>query len=81
MIVMRQRQAVWREIPKACAARRYESGCGASTMSRASAAIRSGLCTRAIGVPLRPDQLAPQPEQRQRCAPVRVRPQRTRSSP
>jgi hypothetical protein len=75
MIAIRQRQMVSCESPKARPARRHESGCGAAIMSRTSATIRSGLCTRAIGVSLRPDQLDqldPQPEQRHRCAPVRV---------
>src|SRR5680860_542955 len=50
-------------------------------MSRTRATKRSGRCTRASGVPLRPDHVAPQAEQLHRCAPVRVRPHRMRSSP
>lgn len=66
MIIMRQRQDI---------------GCGASIMPRASATTRSGRCTRASGVLLRPDQVAPQPEQFHRCAPVLVRPQQMRAPP
>jgi len=74
MMAMRQRQTVLRDVPNASAARRHESGCGAAIMSRNSAATLSGRCTRASGVLLRPDEVAPQPEQRHRCAQACVRP-------
>jgi hypothetical protein len=54
--------------PRTSAARRQDIGCGASIMSRGSATIRSGRCTRARGVPLRPDHAALQFEQRHRWA-------------
>jgi hypothetical protein len=80
MIAIRQRQMLSRDAPSASAPRRQDIGCGASIMSRASATTRSGRWTRASGVPLRPDHVAPHPEQFHRCAPVLVRPHRLRAS-
>lgn len=74
MMASRQRQVLWRDASRTSAARQQDIGCGASIMSRASAATRSGRCTRASGVPLRPDHVVPQPEQRHRCAGPRPAP-------